>query len=227
MSGAAPDVSAPPPIWPMYRAMVGIGLLCGVLIVGVFTGTRPTIERNRAEALERAILRVLPAARASRSFALDPGSSRFMPVEGEAPSGPVVHAGYDENGALVGLAIEAAGMGYQDLIHVLYGYDFAQEAVIGMQVLESRETPGLGDKIEKDPAFLANFERLDVRLGSDGELAHPIESVKPGEKQHAWQVDGITGATISARAIAQILRDSTAHWVPLVRAHVDDFRSEG
>ena len=76
-----------------------------------------------------------------------------------------------------------------------------------------------------DPAFLANFERLDVSLREDGEdVAHPIQAVKSGEKQHPWQIDGITGATISSKAIASILRDSTAHWVPRIRRGLDDFR---
>ena len=48
-----------------------------------------------------------------------------------------------------------------------------------MQVLASKETPGLGDKIEKDAAFLANFEALDVAGAADGQtLQHPIEAVK-------------------------------------------------
>ena len=47
-------------------------------------------------------------------------------------------------------------MGYQDVIRILlYGYSPEHQAIVGMRVLESRETPGLGDKIEKDPAFLA------------------------------------------------------------------------
>ena len=46
--------TTPPSTWHMYRAMVGIGLLCGVLIVAVFELTRPVIERNKAEALQRA-----------------------------------------------------------------------------------------------------------------------------------------------------------------------------
>ena len=37
----------------MYRALVGVGLLCGLLIVSVYEITRPVIARNRAEALER------------------------------------------------------------------------------------------------------------------------------------------------------------------------------
>jgi len=35
--------SPEPGIWPMYRAMVGVGLGCGVLIVTVFQVTRPMI----------------------------------------------------------------------------------------------------------------------------------------------------------------------------------------
>ena len=59
-----------PSVWHMYRAMVGIGLLCGLLIVSVFVSTRPVIERNRAEALQRAIFQVLPEARSSSTFRL-------------------------------------------------------------------------------------------------------------------------------------------------------------
>ena len=51
-----PGTGAPPPsAWPMARAMVGVGLACGLLIVLVVEWTRPAIERNRAEALQRAI----------------------------------------------------------------------------------------------------------------------------------------------------------------------------
>ncbi len=217
-------------VWPMYRAMVGVGLLCGLLIVSVYRLTLPVITRNKAEALERAILQVLPEARSSRSFRFVDGGAdgaRFAPLEagGEAVEG--VHAGYDAEGRLVGLAIEGRGMGYQDVIAVLFGYAFADEAVIGIRVLESRETPGLGDRIETDPDFLANFERLDVRLDAEGRaLANPVEAVKEGEKEHPWQIDGITGATISSVAIARILQASASAWLPRLRLRLDDFRVE-
>jgi len=227
MSGALRAEPASVRVWPLYRAMVGVGLLCGLLIVTVFQLTGPVIARNRAEALERAILYVLPEARTSASFRLA-ADGHFIPaLQGTASGGPelAVHAGYDEGGELVGLALEGRGMGYQDVIHLLYGYDFRHDAVIGIRVLESRETPGLGDRIETDADFLANFERLDVSLDPAGStLAHPIEAVKHGEKQQPWQVDGITGATISSVAIADILRESTAFWVPKVRERLDDFR---
>ena len=108
-------------------------------------------------------------------------------------------------------------MGYADIIRILYGYDPAEQAVIGFYVLESKETPGLGDKIEKDQDFLANFEKLDVSL-SDNEsgLKNLILTVKSGEKQQPWEIDGITGATISSRAIGKMLGESTQHWIPLI-----------
>jgi electron transport complex protein RnfG len=212
----------------MYRSMVGVGLLCGLLIVTVFVTTQPVIRRNRAEALQRAIFQVLPGARSSQTFRLV-GDARFELLsdgEREAAGARLVHAGYDEEFRLVGLAVEARGMGYQDVITVLYGYSFADDAVIGIRVLESRETPGLGDKIETDLQFLENFVRLDVSLSEDGaSVAHPIEAVKRGQKQHAWQVDGITGATISSVAISDILSRSTADWIPRIRGGLDDFRS--
>ncbi len=224
-SGASQSVVEPhlPPVWPLLRAMVSVGLLCGLLIAGAFLVTRPVIERNLAEAMQRAIFEVLSNAETTRSFRWQPDGG-FLPAEdGGGADGPLVHVGYDAGGALVGIAIEAAGMGYQDVIRILYGYSPAESAVVGMQVLESRETPGLGDRIETDEAFRANFEALDVRLDAAAEaIANPIVAVKSGEKTSPWEIDGITGATISAEAIAGILRKSTALWIPRIQGALDD-----
>jgi electron transport complex protein RnfG len=215
---------APPSVWHMYRAMVGVGVFCGLLIVTAFQVTQPIIERNKAEALQEAIFHVLPNTRTSRTYRLDKAGD-FNPLEGKAHGEQLVYAGYDEQEELVGLAVEAQGMGYQDVIGVIYGYSFAEEAIIGIQVLESKETPGLGDKIETDAAFLENFEALDVSLRDDpSELANPIVPVKHGEKTHPWEVDGITGATISSVAIAKILNQSAQYWVPRIQSHLGDFQ---
>ncbi len=216
---------APTAVWPMYRAMVGIGLLCGLTIVTVFELTRPVIARNQAAALESAIFLVLPEASTSVTFRLS--ESRFEAVDGDG-GGELVYAGYGEDGRLVGVALEARGMGYQDTIRLLYGYSPARDAVVGLRVLESKETPGLGDKIETDDAFRRNFERLDVTLKADlSAVVHPVEVVKPGQKTEPWQVDGITGATISSVAVGNMLRHSTAYWIPRVRQHLDDFEKVG
>ena len=213
---AAANRASHPPGWPMYRALVGVGMVCGLLIVSVFVLTLPVIARNEAAALQAAVFEVLPGATAKASFLLAEDGNFRSAREGDDPR-QMVHAGYDAEGALVGVAIPAEGMGYQDVIRILYGYSPHQQAIVGMQVLASKETPGLGDKIEKDPAFLANFQALDVSLAADGQsLAHPVEAVKTGAKTSAWQIDGITGATISSKAIANTLRHSSAYWLPLL-----------
>ena len=118
-------------------------------------------------------------------------------------------------------------MGYADVIRVLYGYSFTEQAIIGIRVPESKETPGLGDKIEKDADFLRNFERLDVTMNADGSaLVNAIVAVKNGKKKSPWEIDGITGATISSKAIARMLATSSAVWVPRLRPRLDDFRAE-
>ena len=206
----------PPPAWPMFRALVGVGMFCGLVIVLVYLGTLPAITKNRAEALEKAIFAVLPAATSRTTFMLT-DDQRFVPaVEG---GGERVHAGFDAGGNLVGVAIEAAGMGYADTIEILYGYAPATETVVGFQVLATKETPGLGDKIEKDPVFLNNFTALDVRLNDARDaMRNTVVTVKSGTKTEAWQIDGITGATVSSVAIGDIIAASTARWLPVITA---------
>tara|TARA_R110001592_G_scaffold363371_1_gene685798 strand:- start:444904 stop:445605 length:702 start_codon:yes stop_codon:yes gene_type:complete len=213
--------------WPMYRALVGVGVACGLLIVSVYVLTLPVIARNEAEALQQAVLQVLPGAVAKASFVFA-ADGTFHPATGASATGEIVHAGYDVEGQLVGVAVEAQGMGYQDVIRILYGYAPKQQVIVGMQVLASKETPGLGDKIEKDAVFLANFRALDVRLAANGEnLEHTIEAVKQGTKTSPWQIDGITGATISSKAVASILRQGSAQWVPRLHARQADLAGEG
>ena len=217
---------APPSIWHMYRAMVGVGVFCGLLIVSVFQVTLPRIERNKAEALQKAIFHVLPNASTSTTYYLDE-SDGFKLLEGDDVAEQLVYAGYDDAEQLVGLAVEAQGMGYQDVIALIYGYSFTEQAIIGIQVLESKETPGLGDKIETDPDFLENFKSLDVSVRGDGStLANAIVPVKHGEKTKPWEVDSITGATISSVAIANLLDRSAQYWVPRIRRNLSDFQGE-
>lgn len=211
-----PPVARQAKIWPMYRAVVGLGFLCGFIIVAVYEGTKPIIQRNRIEAREQAIKDVLPGSVTTQAFMLN-DQEQFVTASPDQEAGGLLFAGYDENDQLVGLAIEAQAMGYQDVVRLLYGYSFAKQTILGIRVLESRETPGLGDRIESDPIFLENFGTLDVRLTSDGSaLANPIEFVKPGEKTKNWQIDGISGATITSRATANMLRDSSTSWIPKV-----------
>lgn len=200
----------------MLLTMTGIGVFCALMIVLSYQGTLPRIEQLKAEALEKAIFKVVPGMESKRTFRMESDGS-FTEVSGKEKDARLVYAGYDKEGKLVGVAVEAAGMGFADVIKVIYGYDPEKEAVVGFYVLESKETPGLGDKIEKDPNFLANFEALDVSLTEDkSKTKNTVVAVKQGQKKNNWEVDGITGATISSRAIGNLLGTSTAEMAPVL-----------
>ena len=214
MNTPAPVEQKKTTTWEMYRSIVGIGAFCALLIVTVYTATAGRIADNKARFLNSAIEQVLPAVRTTLEVTLDANGELVAATE---PADLPVFLGYGENGELVGAVITAQGMGYADNITVLYSYSFDLEAIVGHKVLESKETPGLGDKVELEPHFLANFEALDARLNEDGTaLANPIVTVKEGEKTEPWQVDGITGATITSEAIGSILNQGSSYWLPVL-----------
>ncbi|PIE88968.1 MAG: electron transporter RnfG [Acidobacteria bacterium] len=210
----------------MIRALGGVGILCGLLIVFTYQQTLPIIKKKKAIALENAIYKVLSGSTSRVTFqVMDNGD--LKKIDGEGEGAKRVFAGLNDQGELVGFAIEAHGNGFQDVIKILYGYDPAKQAIVGFHVLESKETPGLGDKIEKNEPFLANFKALDVSLASSGkELQNPIELVKSGKKTNPWQIDAITGATISSKAVSQILGKSAADWVPELQAHLETVKDQ-
>jgi Na+-translocating ferredoxin:NAD+ oxidoreductase subunit G len=179
------------------------GLLSGLAIVSAYRVTLPRILANQAAALEAAVFAVVPGA--TRIQRLVWGDGRLAGAVGEAGAGEeAIYGGYDDAGAFVGYAIPGAGAGFQDTIKLLYGYDPERERIVGMEVLESRETPGLGDKIFKDAEFVAAFHDLAVEP--------PVELVKGGGAE-PHQVDAITGATISAAAVVRIVRAGNETWL--------------
>ncbi|MCC6727102.1 MAG: RnfABCDGE type electron transport complex subunit G [Saprospiraceae bacterium] len=209
----------------MLVTMVGIGTICALLIVLSFQTTLPRIEKLKAEALEKAIFKVIPGMVSKKTFQLE--GDKLKEVTGKVKDAKLVYAGFDKDGKLVGLAIEASGMGFADAIKVIYGYDPHKEKIVGFYVLESKETPGLGDKIEKDASFLANFDSLDVALSEDkNSVKNPVTTVKHGKKKNGYEVDGITGATISSRAVGNLLKNSTGETLPQLYKNKDFFEAK-
>ena len=58
-------------------------------------------------------------------------------------------------------------------------------------------------------------------------MRNAIVAVKNGEKTRPWQIDGITGATISTQAVASILHGSAGQWIPLVNRQLEILAAEG
>jgi len=178
------------------------GLISGIAIIGIYESTLPTITANKARELREAVFKVLPGV--SRMQALVHRDGELIVVEMPDKDEPVIYGGYDDQGDFVGYAIPAAGPGFQDTIAILYGYEPREKLVVGMEVLESRETPGLGDKIYKDAVFVGGFSALSVEP--------QIVAVKKGTKSSPNEIDAITGATISSKAVVRIINETHASW---------------
>jgi electron transport complex protein RnfG len=178
------------------------GLVSGIAIIGIYESTLPTITANKARELREAVFKVLPGV--SQMQALVYRNGELVVVEAPDKDEPVIYGGYDVAGEFTGYAMPAAGPGFQDTIAILYGYKPQEKIVVGMEVLESRETPGLGDKIYKDAVWVSGFSALSVEP--------EIFAVKKGTKSQPNEIDAITGATISSKAVVRIINETHAAW---------------
>ncbi len=184
------------------------GLFSGVSIVIAYRATLPRIQANQRAALERAVFEVLPGTVRLERLSWN-GTALAAGAAGKGALAESIFAGYADGDRLVGYAVPGSGAGFQDTIKLIYGLDPTGARVLGMTVLESRETPGLGDKIYKDPKFAGEFRELVVE---------PVIELIKGHGDKANQVDAITGATISSRAVVKILNQTNAVWRPRIAA---------
>lgn len=213
-----PPQQAPTSSVKLIGALGTIALLSGVLVVSVVEGTRDAIEQNHRIALERAVFEVIPGAEQQDAYVVT--ADGLLAAAKTSVDGPRIYAGYAANGELQGVAIEASGRGYEGEIRLLYGYQRSTARIVGMTILESRETPGLGDRIETDEKFRASFEDLAARLDDQGQgLANKIVTVSPGEADKPGEIDGITGATVSAEAVGKIINNSANELLPRIVPH--------
>jgi electron transport complex protein RnfG len=221
MSEAIPISPPATPTAAMIRTLGLLATICGILIVSAYQGTLEPVAANKKIAIERAVFKVIPGAASVKEFvALSTG---VQPVGANVPEGGVkFYAAYDQAGGLKGIAAEGAGKGYADTVRVMYAYDPVRQVINGIGVVSMRETPGIGDKINTDAAFLKNFMALDVKLAADMKtLAHAIKVMKHGSKQNAWEIDAISGATVTSKAVGKGINESAQKLLPLLVPHLD------
>jgi H+/Na+-translocating ferredoxin:NAD+ oxidoreductase subunit G len=198
----------------MIRLLAAVSLICGLLIVGTHLNTLGRIRRNQETILRESVAQLLSGIHKQVIYGIQPsGDLTILPnVEG---SGPKLFAGYDASGHLLGVVVEASERGYADIITAMYAYSPDKQAITGFQVVDMRETPGLGDRIASDRTFLDNFRELDARTD------HPITTVKHGTKKNTWEIDAISGATVSSRAVGRMLQQSVQRVAPVIARNLD------
>jgi len=209
--GAALPVRKDVPAARLVATLAIAGGLAGMLIVSVFQWAQPRILHHQAEVLRDAITEVLGNPDHYQTlFVIDGRLTPDLAAGADSTDFERVWQGFNAEGRPVGFALLGEEPGFQDVIRLIFGYDADSRQLLGMKVLESKETPGLGDRINKDSSFVGGFAGA----------AAPIRGVKKNSGTGApEEVDMITGATISSRAVIGIINHRLEQLGPLIEQY--------
>ncbi len=215
-AGTPPATAKDTPSWKLLAMMTTAGAVAGLLIVSSYQVTLPRIERHKGEVMREAVQEVLKAPKSFDTLYLRNGALVTSLPPGTNVKGiERIYLGHDASGKRIGFAVSATENGFQDPVTVMFGYDAAAHSLLAMRVISNRETPGLGDRIEKDSAFVNGFANAVA----------PLTGVKAGAgKGRREEVAMITGATISSRAVIRIINNAIARWQPLMDAYHEETR---
>lgn len=230
VAGATPPAPASPTA-AMIRTLGLVSAICGLIIVGAYQSTYDAVAANKRIATERAVFKVIPAAKSIAEYvALPAGGIEPRVGAGDTaitPGAVKFFAAYDTDGRLAGIAAEGTAKGYADTVRIMFGYSPDCQCVVGIGVVNMRETPGIGDKIITDKDFLANFKALDAKLNKElSALVNEVKTVKHGTKTNPWQIDAIAGATITSRAVGKAINDSAQALLPRLVPNLDKLASK-
>ena len=227
MSALAPALVGATPTVTLLRALAVVCAICGLIVVGAYEATLGAAQANRRLAVERAVFKVLPRAKTVNEYFALPSGEIVPGGGGDPPAGAIrFHAAYDSAGQFSGIAAEGSAKGYADAVRVMFGYERACQCIVGIGVVAMRETPGIGDKILSDREFLANFTALDVTLKQDlSALANEVKVVKHGSKTQPWQIDAISGATVTSRAVGKGINDAAQLLLPRLLPRIDQLKT--
>ncbi len=161
------------PALKMIFVLVAFCLASAAALGYIYGISEERIEHNRRQVIKQSIFNVIPDI---ADYAVLPEDSRIF-------------QGLSEDGSVIGYAVQKGGIGFQGEIVLVVGMDGHLEKITGVDVVETVETPGLGDRI-READFLEQFRNMEIP--HDGQI----------------EVDGITGATMSSDAVKRIIEDS-------------------
>jgi electron transport complex protein RnfG len=174
----------------MIMVLTLVGLVSGGFLAGVAALTKQRIALNMQAEIEEAIKVVVDEAEINQ----------VLHEEDDF----VIYRELEEDGDLAGFAIQATGVGFQDKITLMFGLDASLEEITGLTIIDQKETPGLGAKIEDWESFLQFWENRDAtgRLTLRKPPVASIDALLPTE------INTITAATISSKKVMEIVNRS-------------------
>jgi electron transport complex protein RnfG len=189
---------------PALRAalLLGAFALAGALLVaGIHAFTAPRIAENERQVLLRGIHDVIPQDAYDNDVLRDTITVRDPRLGTDEPVTAYIAR---RNGRPVGIILPVvAPSGYSGAIHLLVGI-LADGTVGGVRVLSHKETPGLGDKIERTHS--------DWILAFTGRRLGDPPAERWAVKRDGGVFDQFTGATISPRAVVQAVKNALLYF---------------
>ena len=164
----------------MVVVLFTITLVASAAVGGVYTITKEPIAQAKVAAVNAALQQVLPEYEATTSQTIEVND---MPI--------VAHTA-TVAGKAVGYAVESISKnGFGGAIRLMVGFD-TKGTIININVLEQKETPGLGTKM----ADAVNPLLLSFKDKKASELNMTV-------RKDGGDIDALTAATISSRAYAE------------------------
>ena len=174
------------------RLIIVLTLICGVAAAAlsqVYILTKEPIAAAIREEKLKAIRKVLP------EYDNEPDRDVVSIVIGKDESGSDITKDYyiaKKDGEVVGVAFEASSReGYGGNVGLMVGVGL-DGSIYGVEVVTHAETPGLGSKITEEK-FLTQFE------------GRSLDNTRWSVKKDGGDIDQITGATISPRAVVSAI----------------------
>ena len=136
-----------------------------------------------------------------------PGSTDFVKVSYDGEDANIRDIHKAENG----FVIQTVTYGYAGEIRMYVGV-CNEGKVTGLVVREAHETYGLGSRILTDHAFLSQFlnQSGSFEIATNGADAFSGATSEAAAEGEAVQVDGISGATVSSKAVARCVSSAVA-----------------
>jgi electron transport complex protein RnfG len=171
-------------------------------LVNNVTASRIAEEKHKTKL--RAVLSTLP--RDQVHYDNDPGKDIVKIPEWTEKDGTPkeIYLGKRQD-KVVGVAFTSVGEGYGGFITVMVGVDL-NEKITGIEIIEHAETPGLGAKIESSELFKNQFKGKSTEGSENGELT----VIKGRNAENNWEIEALTGATISPRGVVQAVNEGLA-----------------
>jgi len=166
----------------MVLTLFVIAAVAGLALGGIYNVTKEPIALAKRLKIEKAIGEVLPAFDSITQY-------KVLPEGGKPGKDSLTFYKAIKDNKLVGTAVRTfTDNGFGGRFWIMVGF-VDQTVISGTAVLEHKETPGLGDKMDKgEPPWNDQFKGKD------------LTTFKLKVKKDRGDVDAITAATISSRA---------------------------